>query len=155
MNPNEAVIHEFYEAFARRDGAAMGALYHDEATFSDPVFQGLDADGARAMWAMLCEQAEDLRIEHSNVQADDTKGSAHWEAWYPFSLTGRKVHNVIEAEFEFRDGKIVRHVDTFDYYRWTKMALGPMGVLLGWTPLVQNKIRKTAAANLARYRRRA
>src|SRR4051812_46648134 len=57
-----AIIERFYGAFARRDGAAMAACYAPEATFSDPAFGRLDAADAGAMWRMLTERAEDLRI---------------------------------------------------------------------------------------------
>ncbi|MGH8481769.1 MAG: nuclear transport factor 2 family protein, partial [Nevskiaceae bacterium] len=60
-------------------------------------------------------------------------------------------HNVIDASFEFRDGKIVRHTDRFDLYRWSRQALGPAGVLLGWTPLLQSKVRAMAAKGLEEY----
>ena len=43
------------------------------------------------------------------------KGSAHWEADYTFSATKRKVHNVVDARFELRDGLIVKHTDVFDF----------------------------------------
>jgi len=103
------------------------------------------------MWRMLCELGTDLRIVSSGIEADDATGRAHWEADYTFSATGRKVHNVIDATFRFKDGKIVEHVDSFPFYRWTRMALGPMGVLLGWTPLVQGQVRKQARKQLDRY----
>ena len=38
-------------------------------------------------------------------------GRAHWEADYTFSSTGRKVHNVIDATFEFEGGLIRAHRD--------------------------------------------
>jgi hypothetical protein len=59
---------------------------------------------------------------------------------------------VIDAEFELRDGKILRHRDHFDLWRWTRMALGAKGVLLGWLPAVQNAVRAQAARNLAEFR---
>lgn len=151
QHPNAQLIDRFYEAFAAHDGAAMAACYADDARFSDPVFTELDADGVRAMWQMLTSRATDLRVEHSAVRADDSTGSAHWEAWYTFA-TGRKVHNVIDAKFEFRDGEITHHTDTFDLYRWSRMALGPTGVLLGWTPIIRNTVRQKAARQLANYR---
>jgi hypothetical protein len=100
------------------------------------------------MWRMLNARAKELEVSFRDVQADDAQGSAHWEARYPFTQTGRRVHNVIEARFEFRDGKIVRHRDTFDLWRWTRMALGLKGVLLGWLPPVQRAIQKQAAKGI-------
>jgi hypothetical protein len=74
-------------------------------------------------------------------------------ATYTFSQTGNTVVNDIRARFTFRDGKIVSHTDTFDLWRWSSQALGFKGKLLGWTPLVQNAIRKQARKGLADYRR--
>ena len=153
MNANEATIRRFYEAFQRRDAATMAACYGPDVQFSDPVFPDLRGPQAGLMWKMLCERGKDLRLEFRDVRADDATGSAHWEAWYTFSATGRKVHNVIDASFEFRDGRIVRHADRFDLYRWSRQALGPAGLLLGWTPLLQNKVRAMAAKGLADYQR--
>jgi ketosteroid isomerase-like protein len=153
VHPNIQLLHDFYGAFARRDGAAMERCYTDDAHFEDAVFT---LDGARrvgGMWRMLCERGKDLRVEHSAVDADDTTGRAHWDAWYTFSATGRKVLNRIDASFRFRDGKIAWHRDAFPFSRWARQALGPAGLLLGWTPLVRNKVRRTAAANLDAYLR--
>jgi ketosteroid isomerase-like protein len=151
VHPNAELITRFYEAFANCDGDAMAACYTDDATFSDPVFPGLTGNEPGGMWRMLTSQAKDLKIEFSDVVADDQGGSAHWEAWYTFSATGRKVHNKIDATFVFRDGKIAEHVDRFDLWAWTRMALGPVGVFLGWTPMVQNKIRGQAKAGLDKF----
>ena len=148
---NSELVHRFYEAFARQDAEAMAACYHPEVRFSDPVFPELQGKRAGDMWRMLCSAATDLRIEHSEVQADDSQGTAHWEAWYTFSATGRHVHNIIDARFVFEDGLIKEHVDTFDFYRWTRLALGPTGWLLGWTPIVQNKVRAQAAKGLDKF----
>jgi ketosteroid isomerase-like protein len=153
MNANEDTLRRFYEAFSRRDAATMAACYAPDVRFSDPVFTDLRGAQAGLMWKMLCERGTDLKIEFRDVRADAATGSARWEAWYTFSTTGRKVHNVIDASFEFRDGRIVAHTDRFDLYRWTRQALGAAGVLLGWTPLLQNKVRAMAAKGLADYQR--
>ncbi len=155
-NPDHvALIQSFYDAFGRRDAEAMVACYHGDVRFSDPVFPDLAGERAGNMWRMLCGRAADLKVEASAITADDSTGSAHWEAWYTFSATGRKVHNVIDARFRFRDGKIVEHRDSFPLWKWTRMALGPAGVLLGWTPLVHKKIRTQAAAGLDDFERSA
>ena len=148
---NAAVIASFYEAFGRRDAEAMAACYHPEVRFSDPVFLDLRGPRAGNMWRMLCERAADLEIEASDISADESSGRAHWEARYTFTATGRPVHNRIEARFRFEGGQIIEHRDAFPLWRWTRMALGPAGTLLGWTPLVQNKVRAQAAAGLAAF----
>lgn len=150
---NQTLIREFYQAFAERDGATMAKAYAADATFSDPVFPHLVGPAIGDMWSMLCEAGKDLRVEASDIVVNGDQGSAHWEAWYSFSATGRKVHNKIDASFRFRDGKIVAHRDVFPLYAWTKMALGPAGWALGWTPILRGALRKKAAAGLAAYQR--
>lgn len=153
MHANARTLHGFYDAFGQRDAAAMARCYAPDAHFSDPVF---DLRGAAigAMWQMLCSQAKSLRIEAAGIEADEQTGRAHWQAWYPFSATGREVHNEIDASFEFRDGLIVRHHDRFDLWRWSRQALGVPGLLLGWTPLLQRQVRARAARSLAAFEQR-
>jgi ketosteroid isomerase-like protein len=146
---NTRLIEEFYTAFSRRDPEAMAACYHDEVRFADPVFTDLRGEQARNMWRMLCSRAEDLVIEFSGVSADGQSGRAHWEARYTFQATGRNVHNCIDAAFRFDGGKIIDHRDRFGFWKWTRMALGPVGLLLGWSPIVQGKVRAQAASGLA------
>lgn len=152
-HPHAALIARFYQAFQRRDAAAMAACYHAQVHFSDEVFPDLHGPQAGAMWAMLCARGKDLRVEPSAITADDSRGSARWDAWYTFSGSGRKVHNIILAEFAFRDGLIVRHIDRFDFWRWARQALGPAGLLLGWTPFLRGKVRATAAKSLDTWMR--
>ena len=60
--------------------------------------------------------------------------------------------NRIDAEFEFDSaGLIKRHRDRFDFWAWSRQALGLPGWLLGWTPWLRNKVRATAARNLAKF----
>jgi len=151
MHPNAQLLTDFYSAFQRRDAQAMAACYHPDAEFSDPAFPGLRHARVTSMWTMLCERGKDLELTFRDVQADDRTGRAHWDARYTFGATGRKVLNRIDAEFEFRDGKIVRHHDSFDFYAWSRQALGLMGLLLGWTPLLKNKVRAQARGTLAKY----
>ncbi len=151
MHANAELIDRFYRGFAAKDPGPMISAYGESARFSDPVFPNLDASQARGMWRMLTARAKDLDITFRDVTADDRIGSAHWEAIYTFTGTGRRVHNVIDAEFEFDAGKIVRHVDRFDFWRWSRMALGPSGILLGWTPMLQKKVQATARKGLEKF----
>lgn len=147
-----AVITSFYASFAKHDYEGMAACYHDEVEFNDPVFGTLKGIQAKAMWQMLLERSKgNLKIVFSDVKASGSTGSAHWEAFYPFSKTGRNVHNIIDATFEFKDGKIIKHRDHFNLYRWARQAFGVTGTLLGFTPLFQNKVRTTAKQSLQSY----
>ncbi|MBK9175871.1 MAG: nuclear transport factor 2 family protein [Flavobacteriales bacterium] len=148
-----SVIQRFYEAFVARDAAAMASCYASDARFSDPAFGDLDAAQVRAMWKMLLGRSNDLRVKHRVLTEDARRGTAEWHAFYTFSGTGRKVHNIIRSEFELRDGLIVRQRDHFDFWRWSRQALGITGLLLGWTPLLRAKVRRTARAALERSMR--
>jgi ketosteroid isomerase-like protein len=150
MHPNAELIDRFYRAFTQADWATMGGCYHPNVRFTDEVFD-LSGPTAAMMWRMLCTNGRDLQLEYRDVSGDASRGKAHWEARYTFSATGRKVHNVIDASFEFRDGLIVRHIDRFDFWRWSRQALGGMGLLLGWSDLLHNKVRKKAARSLASF----
>jgi ketosteroid isomerase-like protein len=150
ISPQAALIERFYLAFSRRDWAGMVECYHPQVHFTDEVF---DLQGIRAglMWRMLTTAGKDMALEFSGIQADAQQGRAHWEAQYTFSATGRKVHNRVDAEFEFRDGLIVRHIDRFDFWAWSRQALGAPGLLLGWSPMLRKKVQATAARNLAGF----
>jgi ketosteroid isomerase-like protein len=148
MHQNAALIRKFYTSFQSREADSMNACYHAEVIFSDPAFGTLKGQEATSMWRMLCERGRDLEIQFGDIHADDEKGSAHWEAWYTFSKSGRRVHNIIEASFTFQEGKIIRHADRFNLWRWSSLALGPLGTFLGWTPFVQSAIRKEARRGL-------
>jgi len=150
MHPNAQLIEKFYSSFQKKDAAGMIACYHPEVEFADAVFV-LKAKQAGAMWHMFCEGGRDLAVTFGDIQADDARGQAHWEATYTFSATGRKVHNIIEAEFQFRDGKIIRHQDRFDFWRWARMVLGLPGLLLGWTPLVRDQVKRIGRGNLEKF----
>ncbi|PCC75296.1 Ketosteroid isomerase-related protein [Nannocystis exedens] len=150
MHPNAETIQRFYTCFAARDAAGMAACYADDVVFSDHAFPGLRGREAGEMWRMLCERGKDLKIEFRDVTADDQRGSAHWEAWYTFG-TGRKVHNVVEARFEFRDGKIVRHDDEFPLWAWARQAVGLPGLVLGWTGFFERSLQRKARRQLEAF----
>ena len=147
---NQQLIETFYTAFQQRDHAAMIACYHPQIHFADPVFTDLHGSRAKAMWHMLCERGTDLQVTFNNIQINGRSATAHWEATYTFS-GGRPVHNIIDAQFQIQDDLIIDHQDTFDLYRWTRMALGPTGTLLGWTPMVKKKVRETAVSGLDKF----
>jgi ketosteroid isomerase-like protein len=151
MNANEQVIRDFYTAFAARDAAGMARCYHPDIFFSDPAFPNLRGREATAMWAMLCARGKDLQLTLVSAQATPDGGSARWEAKYTFSQTGRPVHNKIDALFAFKDGKIVRHIDSFPFWTWARQALGPMGLFLGWFGPIKAVVRKKADKSLRDY----
>ncbi len=150
---NQATIERFYTAFGECNGAAMTACYAPGAHFRDPAFGDLEGDDVGAMWRMLTGRATDLKIELHEHEANEETGSAHWIARYTFN-TGRPVVNDIQAKFKFAaDGKIADHVDDFDFRRWAKQALGPMGNLVAVLPPLRSKARAKALEQLEAYKR--
>ncbi len=148
---NEELLRRFYDAFARHDGEAMAACYAPGARFSDPVFTDLRGEEPGAMWRMLTARADDLEIELIAHGAGEETGTAHWLADYTFTQTGRRVHNDVRATFRFAGGLIAEHRDEFSFRDWSRQALGPVGLALGWTPLLQGKVRRQARAGLDEF----
>lgn len=157
MHPNEQTLEKFYSAFARLDSDTMAQCYAPDASFDDEAFSLRGHEQVTGMWHMLCDatkaKGRDVwKLEYSGIQADATGGQAHWEAHYRFSTTGRMVHNIIDGKFTFTpQGLIATHRDRFDFWAWSRQALGTPGLLLGWTPFLRNKVRATAALNLKKY----
>ncbi|RMA64724.1 nuclear transport factor 2 family protein [Ulvibacter antarcticus] len=142
MKENDNIIVDFYQAFEKLDAEKMVACYHPDITFQDPAFGVLKGEDAKNMWRMLChsQKGKDFRVKASEIECSRDKAKAKWEAFYTFSQTGRKVHNSIHAEFEIKDGKIIKHVDSFNLYSWAKQAMGFKGLLLGWTGFFRKKL---------------
>ena len=157
MHPNQTRLDNFYAAFARLDADAMAACYAPDAQFDDEVFSLRGHAEVSGMWRMLCDAtkaggADVWKLSYRDLAADAQTGQAHWEADYRFSATGRRVHNVIDGVFEFNEaGLISRHRDRFSFWAWSRQALGPLGLFLGWTPFLRDKVRTQAAASLRRF----
>jgi len=147
VHANAALVDTLYGALARRDAAAMAACYAPDATFDDPVFSLRGAE-VGAMWSMLCARGRDLQVSWRDVVADDARGSAAWEARYTFAATGRAVHNLVTSAFTFADGLIATQRDTFDFARWSRMAIGPLARVPLLRPAMQRSVRNKARASL-------
>lgn len=149
---NQDLITQFYTAFAKGDAEGMIACYSDDTLFEDPAFGPLKGIEAKSMWQMLIGRNKgNIKVTFSNVQADANTGSANWEAHYVFGEAKRPVINRISAKFEFKDGKIVKHTDSFDMWTWSSQALGWSGKLLGWSSFLKNKIRQRTKGLLDQY----
>lgn len=158
-----ALVRRFYEAFSRKDGAAMAACYGPQTSFCDPAFAELANGDPGRMWQMLCSQGKDLQVVLDHVACPTAPSAlvaphltmvhAQWTATYTFSVTGRRVVNVVSAQLQVDTdaGVIVRHDDSFDFWKWSRQALGAPGVLLGWTGFLQAKVQKMARGNLKKW----
>jgi hypothetical protein len=150
---SQATIERFYKAFASLDAKTMAECYALDAQFEDEVFQLRGRTHIGGMWTMLCLAIKKHgRTDWKLAVRDITERSAHWEPTYRFSATGNLVTNIIDAEFEFdSQGLIKRHRDRFDFWRWSRQALGGKGVLFGWTDWLRGKVRRQAMRNLAKH----
>jgi ketosteroid isomerase-like protein len=152
MNGNEALIQRFYTAFQQRDYATMQQCYSADAIFNDPVFGILQGPDVAAMWEMLCKNAKDFSLRFSDIQLlDEEYAVCRWTAVYTFSKTGRRVTNHIKAHLRIQEGFITEHTDQFDFWKWSRQALGISGLLLGWTGYLQNKVKANAHKNLRKF----
>ena len=149
---NRALIRTLYDSLDRHDGEGMAACYAPTARFRDPAFGELSGAEAGDMWRMLTGRAEDLSVELADHDANDETGTAHWIAHYTFTDTGRPVVNDVRARFRFADGLIVEHVDEFSFFGWSRQALGPLGLALGWTPLLPILVRRRTRGRLDAFR---
>jgi ketosteroid isomerase-like protein len=149
---NRALIRTLYDSLDRHDGEGMAACYAPTAQFRDPAFGELSGAEAGDMWRMLTGRAEDLSVELADHDANDETGTAHWIAHYTFTDTGRPVVNDVRARFRFAAGLIVEHVDEFSFFAWSRQALGPLGLALGWTPLLPILVRRRTRGRLDAFR---
>lgn len=146
------IADRFYSAFAKGDAETMTSLYADQVEFEDPAFGKLKGDRAKMMWNMLLERSQgNLKIDYSIIKATENTVLVNWEARYPFSKTGRHIHNKISAQITIEDGKIVKHTDYFNLWKWSQQALGLKGLLMGWTPFFRKKLQQQTRILLERY----
>lgn len=156
---NLETIKRFYTAFAKLDAATMATCYADNVKFQDEVFTLNGKAETVGMWTMLTSATKGnpaskaaWHLEFSGVKADARTGQAHWDANYLFSKTGRMVLNQIDAQFTFNEsGLIVKHHDSFNFWTWSRQALGTPGLLMGWTPFLRAKVQATANEGLQKF----
>jgi ketosteroid isomerase-like protein len=152
MNNDEKLIEQFFTAFQKLDAKAMNACYSKNIAFYDPMFDLLKGDEARAMWEMLCSNANNFSLAYDSIKnLDDGYYTCNWCASYTFSKTGRKVVNQIKAHMKIENGFITEHSDAWSLHRWSEQALGLMGKLLGWAGFFRRKMKNTAKRNLMNY----
>ena len=126
----------------------MNRCYHPQIDFSDPVFPTLQGKEVSAMWHMLITRGKDTVITFHDIKADESSGICYWEATYSYGSQKNKVHNIVTSRFEFLDGLIIKQVDSFNLTKWLGMAMGAIGLLLGWSGFLKKKVRKMADQNL-------
>ncbi len=153
---NKEIVTRFYSAFQKLDYATMQDCYDDEVIFQDPAFGLLKGSEAKAMWEMLAKNAKNFSLVFSDVKAEDEEYfTCKWVATYTFSATGRKVVNSIQAYIRVQNSKITEHTDHFNFWKWSRQALGLSGWLLGWTIFFRSQVKSKARGNLDKFMNRA
>ena len=144
------LIENFYSAFAAGDYQAMQQCYHNDIVFEDPAFGRLQGERAKKMWEMLLSQKKaETTISFAKPQAFEDMMRVNWTAQYFYGK--RPIHNKVRAQFKFHEGKIIEHIDSFDFWKWTRQALGLSGFLLGWTDYMQKKVQATVNNKLDKF----
>lgn len=151
MLDSEQLIHTFYKAFQKKDFAQMQNCYAKQAQFEDPAFGKLNSAQTRAMWHMLCKRGLDLVVTYEILSVKENEVHAKWIADYTFQTYKTHVRNEISSRFKLKNNKIIDHKDTFNFWKWSRQALGFTGVYLGWTPLLKRTVKKNALATLASF----
>ncbi len=131
----------------------MNSCYASDAVFWDPVFHHLNYSDTLHMWTMLCKQSKNLAITYQIIADEGDQVKVAWVAKYSFSKTNRTVTNRVTATMKIRDGKIVQHTDQFDFWAWSRQALGLVGTLLGWTKALNLQVHQQALSSLERFKR--
>jgi len=147
------IADRFYSAFAKGDAGIMTSLYAEQIEFEDPAFGKLKGNEAKMMWRMLIERSKgNLKVDFKVHKTTENTVQVNWEAQYPFSKTGRHIHNKITAHLTFENGKIIKHIDTFNLWKWSRQAFGFKGLALGWTPFFRKKLQQQTQKMLEQYR---
>ncbi|MCU0428869.1 MAG: nuclear transport factor 2 family protein [Cytophagaceae bacterium] len=151
MHPNEVILNEFYATLQKKNHQGLKKFYASDAVFSDPMYLNLRTEEIHAMWELFCINSKNFSLEFGNVKADDQQGEVSWKASYIYASSGNSVTKEVKSSFEFKEGKIVRQNDVYDFHEWAGQALGLMGSLLGWTGFVENQVKENARKNLEAF----
>jgi hypothetical protein len=146
-----ASVETMYTAFVNKDYETINSFYDEESTFSDAVYINLNGNEVRAMWESLLGQASDMQVTYAvqDINEDQLTAKIEWIAKYNFSITGRKVTNIITSNIVFgENGKIKNQIDSFDLSVWSNQAMGGLkGKLIALFPNLT--IRKLARKKLS------
>ena len=140
MNSKEIAI-KFYDAFSVANIDVLKQLYDKKLIFNDNIFVNLDYNETISMWSSLLVGNKNMSIKYEIKKYSEKYVEVEWIADYLFTSTNRNVKNIILAKMEIDQGKIINHTDNFDFYKWSQMAFGITGVLIGWTSFFKNKVR--------------
>lgn len=146
------ILQNYYDVFQNLELDKMSNYYHSDVEFYDHAFGTLNKDELMAMWSMLFHKAfKSLTIEVSNIKVVDNIGFAHVECYYTYSLTNRKVHNIIDTTIKFKEDKIIKQIDIFNLKRWAEQSLGWKQSVFAGTTFFKNRLQKQTGTALDKY----
>jgi ketosteroid isomerase-like protein len=151
MHDSTILLQRLFTGLIQHDHQSMADCYHPEGAFAGIAFDLHGKTQIHAMWHMICEG--DIQASFDVVSADHNMGQVSLVDDYTFTSTGRKVHNVIDSHFSFRDGRIIEHRDFCDARAWANMALGgARGFFAGRLHFLRSyKARKMLEAFIAQH----
>jgi len=149
---NIEILQDFYKAYEKRNLHEISKFYHSDVEFYDHAFGILNKNELISMWSMLFNKAfKDLSIEVSNIKIENNKGFAHIECDYIYTITGRKVRNIIDTTIEFKNNKRIKQTDIFNLKDWAKQSLGWKEGLLAGTSYFKRKLQNQTRKALNNY----
>jgi len=130
-DPPAVLLLKFFKAVQTQDVKAIGECYHNDIEYYEPAYGKMTGPRALGYWSFFFSQVKEMQCEYDGLKINGDKGTLHIEEWYTWSATGHAVHNLVDCEFDFKDGKIFRHIDNYNLNAWAFQSLGAK--YLGWT----------------------
>jgi len=112
--------------------------------WSDPILSFDDRSGTMGMWRWEAAQHPKFSYELGAVTGDTVQVT--WHADY--KLNGNPIHNDVTATLTIDDeGKVVKHVDSYSWDKWSAQAFPSLHALSAW-PFIQGAVKLGVAATL-------
>jgi len=130
-DPHSLLLVKYLQAIKEQDLKTISSCFHEEAEFYEPAYGKLTGPKIAAWWTFFFAQAKEFHSEFDSLKVNGDKATVHSEHWYYWNATGAGVHNLVESEFDFKDGKIFRQIDNYNLNAWAFQALESK--FMGWT----------------------
>ncbi|MFA5899664.1 MAG: nuclear transport factor 2 family protein [Hyphomicrobium sp.] len=127
------VTEGLFLALRRRDATGVAACYDQDAVFSSPIIGDVRGADVEALWRAIFAATCDSTLSFTIVDLGLTSARVEGIAKYSLLASGRSVTSRFNSALHIRDLRVMQHDDNFDAWAWASMALGPTGLLLGWS----------------------
>ncbi|AVN64236.1 MULTISPECIES: nuclear transport factor 2 family protein [Mesoplasma] len=150
MMEKEIILKDFYDAFTKGDFKKMNSLYDESIVFNDPIFKDLNNKQVTTMWKSLLSNKKESKFEVSyELLNENDYLFVTWTATYLFGPKRRKVTNIVDSRMEVKDGKIIKHTDSFNFKKWAKQSIGGPAFIFGNQKWFKNKVSKAAIEKIS------